>query len=612
MDLVHVLVVDAERFEKGLGLQNMKYPPAFDDWCHELLCIRPEAYRSFRLQFAGRTEHSFLSKRSASPGFRQGISQEVLERAFKYLGDYNYPQNAPLALSVDDTKLLPAFRPYFDGSTKKWYVLGNVGEPLEVSDLGALESQIENARASLATKLQLWVLQIPLPHVPLLILAVVPLASSTNAETLAIFEQQLLHILLGSDQSLCLVSLGSDGSSLERNARRALVRCGFAESLSYTIPHPDTAQPEGVKIPLMRIYGRCMAAIQDPKHGRKTARNNLFSGSQLLALGDHTAHYGQVRYLADEKDTPLYWRDVDRLDRQDDRAAARLFSAPFLEYCIRSSHIALPIYLFVLGELIDAYENRHIPHIDRVKMVLRMRFFKSIWKSFLQSAGYSNTHYFISSPADDIIDILVDGLLRLVYIYRDHLDNLYPLLPWMHGSEANEHVFGLLRSLVTDFTMLDVLRLIPKLNVRLMAACCAKNLKIDFQRMAAGYSHTYFDADDLPLGILSEFPSDDDIAAAASAAFDKANALWDLLGYYNTSNPDNLARVPQPPEQEEEGTDNTDDADDSAFRDCDRRILRNALDSSRKLPGLDSHAQGRLDECTYAAACLDIADQEIM
>src|SRR6266581_395223 len=119
MDLVHVLVVDAERLEKGLGLQNMKYPPAFDDWCHELLCIRPEAYRSFRLQFAGRTERSFLSKRSSSPGFCQGISPQVVERARKYLRDYNYPQNAPLALSVDDTKLLPAFRPYFDGSTKK-------------------------------------------------------------------------------------------------------------------------------------------------------------------------------------------------------------------------------------------------------------------------------------------------------------------------------------------------------------------------------------------------------------------------------------------------------------------------------------------------------------
>lgn len=306
MDLVHILVVDAERLERGVGLQNMKYPPAFDDWCHELLCIRPEAYRTFRQQFAGRTECSFLSKCSGSTGFYQGISQHALEHVLKYLSDYNYPPHAPLALSVDNTKLLPAFCPYLDGSTKKWYVVGNAGEPIEVSDLGTLENQIECARASLATKLRLWVLQIPLPHVPPLILAMVPLVSSTSAEVLANFERQLLHILLGSDKSLCIVSLGSDGSILEYDAHRALVRCGFAKSLSYSIPHPDAAQSEPIKIPLMQIYGQYIAVIQDPKHGRKTARNNLFSGAHLLVLGNHTASYDQVRFLANEPDAPLY------------------------------------------------------------------------------------------------------------------------------------------------------------------------------------------------------------------------------------------------------------------------------------------------------------------
>ena len=39
-------------------------------------------------------------------------------------------------------------------------------------------------------------LQIPLPHVPPLILAVMPLASSTDAATLADMEQHLLDILI--------------------------------------------------------------------------------------------------------------------------------------------------------------------------------------------------------------------------------------------------------------------------------------------------------------------------------------------------------------------------------------------------------------------------------
>lgn len=619
MDLIQVLTIEAERREQGRGLQKMKYPPAFDDWCHELLCIRPESYRSFRTQFAGRTERSFLSKRSMSSGFCQGISQQALERSLKYLSDYQYPHNAPLALSVDDTKLLPAFRPYYVSSTNKWYLVGNTGEPLEVSDISTLESQINGARESLATKVRLWVLQIPLPHVPPLILAVMPLASSTDAATLANFEQRLLNILLGSDKPLCIVSLGSDGSILERDAHRALIRNGFAESISYSIPHPDAMQHLPIVIPLMRMYGQYITATQDPKHGRKTCRNNLFSGARLLVLGNHTTYYEEVRHMAGEKDTPLYWRDVDRLDRQDDRAAARLFSASFLEYCITQhgkTNVALPVYLFVFGELIDAYENRHIPHIDRIKMVLRMHFFKSIWKDFLRGAGYPETRYFISAAFDDIIDILIHGLIGLIYIYRDHLERPFPLLPWMHGSEANEHVFGLLRSLVTDFTMLDVIRLIPKLSVRLMAACRAKNVKVDFRRTAAGYSHTYFDADEIPLGILSEFPSDHEIAVAASSAFDEANALWDLLGHYSSGSQDKSASLsslsPSLEHEVEEDADIDQETDDATHQESDRSLLQGAIDSSMQLSGVDSHTQARLDECTYAAACLGMADQEAM
>ena len=138
----------------------------------------------------------------------------------------------------------------------------------------------------------------------------------------------------------------------------------------------------------------------------------------------HTSCYEEIRHLACEKDTPLYWRDVDRLDRQDDCAAARLFCMSFLDYFIAnhgSTNVALPIYLFIFGELIDTYENHHISHVDHIKMVLHVYFFKSIWKSFLRSAGYPEIRYFISATADDIIDILIHGLIGLIYVYCDHL-----------------------------------------------------------------------------------------------------------------------------------------------------------------------------------------------
>jgi hypothetical protein len=327
-----------------------------------------------------------------------------------------------------------------------------------------------------------------------------------------------------------------------------------------------------------------------------------------------------ARNLASEANSPLYWRDVDRLDRQDDRAAARLFSAPFLSFAI--SHLgnvnpALPIYLFVIGELVDAYENRYIPHLERVRMVLRMRFFKSIWKTFLQASGYQENRYFISGDADDIIDILIDGLLALIVIHRDHLKMRFPLLPWLHGSEANEHAFGLLRSLIPDFTMLDVLRMIPKLNVRLMAACKAKNVQVEFRKTAAGYSHTYFDADHiLPLGILSQFPSDDEIAQAAIIANEEANKLWDLLGYYHTATGVEKSTTPshaasgQSPDSED--ADHSDELEDAPSQVFDRGALQEALNSTKNISGLNSHAKTCLDEYSYAAACLNFGDQEKM
>jgi hypothetical protein len=87
-------------------------------------------------------------------------------------------------------------------------------------------------------KLRLWVLQIPLPHVPPLILAVMPLASSTDSCYTCCHGTRAPELLILSDKPLCIVSLGSDGSILERDARRALVRSGFADANNPLNPSP--------------------------------------------------------------------------------------------------------------------------------------------------------------------------------------------------------------------------------------------------------------------------------------------------------------------------------------------------------------------------------------
>ena len=191
--------------------------------------------------------------------------------------------------------------------------------------------------------------------------------------------------------------------------------------------------------------------IQDSKHMAKTLRNNLFSGARALVLGNHLAMYSYVRDMAFTplSGCPLYHRGVEKLDRQDDNAATCLFSAAALDFVVHQfpDRLGLIGYLFVM-------------------MVLRCRYFLRLWKRFLTAAGYTWSRYVISREADDILDTTINGLIGLIYIYRDHLgEQRYPLLPWLHSTKICKHVFAECRKLVKDFTYLNFLYMVPCLHV---------------------------------------------------------------------------------------------------------------------------------------------------
>lgn len=95
---------------------------------------------------------------------------------------------------------------------------------------------------------------------------------------------------------------------------------------------------------------------------------------------------------------------MEKLDRQDDNAATRLFSGATLDWLNNnhSEHLGLVVYLFVFGEVIDTYQNRHMSIIAHVQMVLRAFFFMEIWEGFLAKAGYAKSRHFLSHEACDI------------------------------------------------------------------------------------------------------------------------------------------------------------------------------------------------------------------
>jgi hypothetical protein len=612
------MVTLADRHDRGHGTQGIKYPPAFNEWCNELFCISPTAYRTFRSHFGGRTERSFHQIRSKIPIFHPGITSCAYTRARQYCLDYHYPLDGPLAIGVDDTALLEAIRPFFDPIQNKWYAIGLVGDLVEVIHDSADEfrQQLKSTGHEKAEKLRLWTLQIPLSHVPPLILAVAAISSATSSSTLAQMDEDLLRVLLKREEPLSVISIGSDGAISERKARNVLiaklVNAGEGEINKYHIKHPDGHSPP-ITIPLLRAFGQVITIVQDSKHCRKTLRNNLFSGARAFVLARHVTFYQQVRDITnDTAHSPLHRRDVEHLDRQDDRAAERLFSSATLAYTLShlgKSSLGLTIYIFVFGDLVDAYQSRNISHSERVIMVLRAKFFKDLWKSFLLEGKYTEQRYFISRDADNIIDTLVIGLLGLILIHRDTLDKPFPLMPWTHGSESNEHVFGLMRSLISDFTMLDVLRMVPKLTVRLQAACRSRYQH--FGETAAGYSHTYFDDDDAPSHLFSQFPSNQAIDSLAKDAYGEATYLWSLLGYDPCEAP--IQHKPQPADSVSDSEDLNDDTSegwDDNTRISDRRELLNAVDASSDSlgHGVPRKNNKQLNEYMFAVAALNLQD----
>lgn len=247
-----------------------------------------------------------------------------------------------------------------------------------------------------------------------------------------------------------------------------------------------------------------------------------------------------------EPDSPMYPRDVkEKRDRMDDPAAARLFSADTLAQAAQEpeKNIGLVVYLLVFGDFIDAYQSRTLSHHERAKIAIRTYLFLQTWRSFLQKAGYPESRHFISKEAFAISEILVNGLLGLIFIHRDHLgSNPTPLLPWFNASEPNEHTFSGLRDISKDLTFQEAVLIVPKLRAKMQASVRTRPDPASYKKQASGYCHTYFTSEDIDFALLGQYPTDVELSMAYKIAAEENDCLWTLLGIH----PNQIKATPVP------------------------------------------------------------------
>ncbi|KAI0054490.1 hypothetical protein BV25DRAFT_1922630 [Artomyces pyxidatus] len=524
LGMIEALVKKSERLAKGKSLANMTYAKAFDAFCSVMASVSPRAYKTFQGNVAGRGLRSMRERRSKMPRFQPGFSQENIKLAATTLLTLAY--KGPLSLSWDDTDLEKALSIWRE-SQGVWAVIGVASGPIRVTSEDEVEAVLTQASLEKADKLRIWVLTIPLPRIPPILLAAVARGSEDTAESLAQMHFRLTEMM--HEEKIYGTSLAADGTETERAAQRIIF--SYAPSVHrFSIYSEIPGCTLDYSIPL--YYGRPAVLLQDSKHGLKTSRNQLLTGARNLVLGNFPLHFKMLRDFAEHELGPLFRRDVEKVDKQDDRAAARLFSCEALDFHLRffPDQVALSIYLFILGELVDAWQNRRIPHLARAKMVLRARFFLMAWRNHIEQHPDHRTHIqFISHESFDIFLTLCDSLLQLMVVYRQYYP-MYPLLPWLHSTETCEHIFGMLRQLKEDFNYADMLYLEPKLRTLMLGAFENLTAEEKANQTAAGYHHTYFHAPDLDMATLMQWPSDVDLQTGSKDAFTEAEQLLAAVG----------------------------------------------------------------------------------
>ena len=252
-------------------------------------------------------------------------------------------------------------------------------------------------------------------------------------------------------------------------------------------------------------------------------------------------------------------------------------------------------------------------------MVLRTRYFVDMWEAFIRTVpAYNKAQYFLSREFTEIVSILVNGLISLIVVHRDFVPEIFPLLPWLHSTEACEHIFGMARQITQEFTMMDFVHMLPKLAVKVReAALRGRQASSDMKAQAAGYNHTYLDSHDVNLFALASFPSMSQIQDIATEAAEEAGSLFALLGILPDTLTGSSVKNPLPPitswilaaSDEDSESDLVEDIidDDNSISAVSHAIAQ--YQTAVNLQHLDNLQIKNLDRLTNAAIAISVEEQ---
>ncbi|OSC98921.1 hypothetical protein PYCCODRAFT_1396354 [Trametes coccinea BRFM310] len=368
----------------------------------------------------------------------------------------------------------------------------------EVDDITRIVARVRSEK-KFASQVRAILVKIPLPQIPPLVVALRPTKGDDDAASIYALHVRLLK--MAEQLGIKIISLSADGASSEQGAQSLMdARQSSQPPLVYTYPL------YGISLYAPVFPTGPLISCQDPQHARKTCRNQPQHGTHTASLGRGVVVNRCLVDLQETGASGLMRRDVENVDKQDDGAARRLFHYTALEAMttqdaagctyVRDEFLGLFVYLFIFGELFDAWLNRRLAIHERVCAALRARAFLHIWYSHIKQMErrfpdlYRPHRAFISPASFNIFNRLCDTLVLLALAYSMFYPD-EPFCPWLLGTEFIEHFFGLARTLLPDFTYVELLKLVKHVMLRQQILLSGKVAAKKERTSRAGYVLDY-------------------------------------------------------------------------------------------------------------------------
>jgi hypothetical protein len=136
-----------------------------------------------------------------------------------------------------------------------------------------------------------------------------------------------------------------------------------------------------------------------------------------------------------------------------------------LEASLKSpQHNGLAIYLYLFGELTDAWLCQKMNHLDWIRSSWVCIFFLRHWHQSIGDKMFplaSINRNGVSRQSYEIFHFLGNAMIGLIISHCKYYPTV-PLLPWKHGTKACEHIFGWMRVIMPNSTVLDARQMLPE------------------------------------------------------------------------------------------------------------------------------------------------------